>query len=111
MTQYRDQDDEGKYGRQEYRSNRIRWSPTKVIFTLLLFGGSIALMITGIYPLIDMDFELKSFANILFVLLHVFYLFSFTAVKRNSQLIFWSASFLVLDAATFLFYFYDDIFI
>lgn len=111
MGKHKDEEDDAEYGERKYRSSRIKWSITKVLLTLVIFGGSIALIILGIYPIIEMDLDVKNIANILFVILHIFYCYSFSAVKRTSQFVFWSGSFLLLDIVTFLFYFYEDIFI
>lgn len=110
MARPKDEEDIGKYGERRYRSEKIVWSPLKVLFTLFLFGSGIALVITGIYPLLDMMIELKSFANLLFVVLIVFYMFSFQSVTKKSSFVFWSTTFSLFLAGAFLFFFYEEIF-
>lgn len=94
----------------EVEKKNLEWTGVKIVITILLFICSIACVIAGIAPLIEGDYETKSFANILFVLFHGFYMFSFSAVTRNSQFFFWALSFLMLDAMTLIFIFYDEIF-
>lgn len=110
MTKHHDPEDMAEYGEQRYREKKIHWTTLKVIFTLFLFGDSIALIIIGFVPLIDFGVDLKNLANLLFVALHVFYMMSFGGVKRDRQFYFWSTSFLLLDISTLMFYFYEDIF-
>lgn len=110
MAHVIDEEDDDRYGHYETKRRGMKWTTGKVIFTIFLFGISAALIFTGIYPIIDMDYDLKNFCNLLLVLMHGFYMFGFTSVKRKGSFIFWSSSFLLLDAITFLFYFYEDIF-
>lgn len=110
MAHHDIEDEAGYNERRKYKRARMRWTTGKVIFTGFLFGSSIAMIFFGLYPLFDGDYEPKSFANLLFVIFHVYYMFSFSAVNKNYQFLFWAASFLVLDAGTALFLFYEDIF-
>ncbi|KAM0685770.1 hypothetical protein COBT_003014 [Conglomerata obtusa] len=110
MTHIVDEEDEVAYGHESPRRKGMKWTKSKIAFCIFLFTASILLMLTGIYPLLDMDYDLKNFSNLLFVSLHGFYLFGFGKVKRKKDFVFWSASFLVLDLVTFLFYFYEDIY-
>lgn len=110
MAREKDEEDTSKYGRKRKNPEKIQWSPMKVLFTLLLFGCGVALIITGVYPFFDMMIELKSFANLLFVALIVFYMYSFHSVKKMSSYIFWSTSYSLFLSATFLFFFYEEIF-
>lgn len=94
----------------EVEKRRLNWTAKKVMVSVALFIISIICIVVGIVPLIEGDYEIKSFANLLFVAFHGFYMFSFSAVNRNSQFFFWALSFFLLDAMTLIFIFYDDIF-
>lgn len=94
----------------EVEKKRLNWTAKKVVVSVVLFIISIICIIVGIEPLINGDYEIKSFANLLFVAFHGFYMFSFSAVTRSSQFFFWALSFFMLDAMTLIFIFYDDIF-
>jgi hypothetical protein len=89
----------------------IRWTTGKIATTIVLFTMSIALMFFAIKPLFEMDYGIKSFANLLFVCFEGFYLFSFFAIRRTSQFVFWVVSFILLHAMTLIFLFYEDILI
>lgn len=89
---------------------KIHWGFSKTFTVLILYLMSATCILLGLKPLFDMEFELKSFANLFFVVLHGFYAFSFTTVHRNSQFIFWATSYLLLNGTTILFYYYEDIF-
>lgn len=90
---------------------KIKWTYIKVIIAMILFIGGVLCVLLGINPLIDMTYDLKSFSNLVFVVFHVYYLFSFTAVNTNSDFIFWSSSYCLLIITSIMFYYYDDIFI
>lgn len=110
MTRKIDEEDDNRYGHYEQKRKGMKWSTGTIIFTVLLFGISAALIFVGIYPIIDMDYDLKNFCNLLLVLMHGFYMFGFTSVKKKGSFVFWSSSYLLLDCITFLFFFYEDIF-
>lgn len=90
---------------------KIRWSPFKIIMTILLISAGAVSIYFGISPLLEATFELKSFANLIFVLFQVYYIFSFFGVKKTSQFIFWCASYILLIASSMMFFFYDSIFV
>lgn len=90
---------------------KIKWTPLKLILTALLIISGITCIILGIYPLIDMDYDIKSFCNLVFVVFHCYYIFSLSGVKKNSDFVFWVFSYLLLCVCSLMFYFYDDIFI
>ena len=88
----------------------LRWTGTKVLISVLLFLISAMCILAGITPIVEGFYDLKSFANLIFVVFHGFYMFSFSAVTKSSQFFFWALSFLMLDAMTFIFIYYDEIF-
>lgn len=90
---------------------KIRWSPFKIVIVVLLFAGGAVSIYLGLSPLLEMTFELKSFANLIFVLFQVYYIFSFFGVKKTSQFIFWCASYILLIASSLMFFYYDSIFV
>lgn len=94
----------------EVEKRRLHWTGKKVVVSVVLFTISIICVVVGIEPLINGDYDPKSFANLLFVAFHMFYMFSFSAVHRSSQFFFWALSFFMLDAMTLIFIFYDEIF-
>ncbi|EJW03616.1 hypothetical protein EDEG_02047 [Edhazardia aedis USNM 41457] len=106
------EEDDPRLGHIEHKDRkRFRWSVGKVFFVGSLYAISFVLIILALYPVLQGDLDTKIVANQLFTLLHVYYMISFRAVKRDSQYYFWSGSYLVLDASTFLFFFHDDIFL
>lgn len=92
-------------------SNSMKWTTTKMIVTVTLFALSGLCIFLGLKPMFDMTYDFKSFANLMFVAMNGFYIFSFSAVHRTSQFVFWSASFLLLITITLMFYNYDEIFL
>lgn len=94
----------------EVEKKQLNWTAKMVVVTVALFIISIICIIVGLEPLINGDYETKSFANLLFVAFHGFYMFSFSTINRSSQFFFWALSFFMLDAMTLVFIFYDDIF-
>ncbi|KCZ76314.1 hypothetical protein H311_02582 [Anncaliia algerae PRA109] len=88
----------------------LKWTGTKILIALLLFILSFTCIVLGLKPLIEGDNDLKAFVNILFVVFHFFYMFSFTAVKKTTHFFFWSLSFFMIDGMTLVFLFYDEIF-
>jgi hypothetical protein len=96
---------------EEKDARGVHWGFKEVAATAILYGLSITCIVLGLQPIFTMDYELKSFANLLFVASHAFYMFSFTAVHRKSHFIFWSTSFLLLICTTLMFYFYDSLFL
>jgi hypothetical protein len=103
----RGRDDRSK----EVRRRGIQWTASKVFTVVVLYCISIGLIFLGIKPLLDMFYELKSFANLLFVVSHIFYMFSFITVKKRSHFVFWVASYVLLDALSFMFFFSEDLFL
>lgn len=96
---------------KEYEhERRIHWGFSTVFVVVALYGLSLACVILGLKPLFDMEFEPKNFANLAFVVMHGFYMFSFAAVHRKSHLIFWATSYIILSGTTILFYYYEDLF-
>ncbi|EOB11833.1 leptin receptor gene-related protein [Nosema bombycis CQ1] len=90
---------------------KIKWSIIKLIFAgILLIAGS-ACIYLGLQPLIEMELNLKSFANLVFVIFHIYYAISLFGVKRMSQFIFWCGSYILLISASLMFFYYDSIFI
>jgi hypothetical protein len=89
----------------------VHWGFKEVTATALLYGLSVLCIVLGVQPLFTMDYELKSFANLLFVVSHAFYMFSLFTVHRKSHFIFWSTSFLLLICTTLMFYFHDSLFL
>ncbi|ADM10925.1 leptin receptor [Encephalitozoon intestinalis ATCC 50506] len=99
---------------EDYASSheeRVHWGFTKILMIVVLYGLSLACIILGLKPLFDMEFEIKSFANLTFVAFHAFYMFSFMAVHKKSHFIFWSITYLFLSGISLLFYFYEDLFL
>ncbi|KAF9764636.1 hypothetical protein NGRA_0400 [Nosema granulosis] len=90
---------------------KIRWSLFKIIVVLILFAGGGACIYFGLSPLLEMEFEMKNFANLVFVIFHIYYILSFFGVKKTSQFVFWCASYILLIFASLMFYFYDDVFV
>ncbi|KMV66726.1 hypothetical protein M970_010550 [Encephalitozoon cuniculi EcunIII-L] len=89
----------------------MHWGFTKILVVSMLYGLSLVCIFLGLKPLFDMDFEVKSFANLAFVAFHGFYMFSFMAVHRKSHFIFWSTSYMLLSGISLLFYYYEDLFL
>lgn len=81
------------------------------MISAILLAVSVGFIIYVLIPFIEGFIELQNFANLLFVILHVFYMFNVATLKKKSQWVFWVASYLILDAASILFVFYDSIFI
>lgn len=90
---------------------KIHWGFAKVLIVLILYSLSGTCIVLGLKPLFDMDFDTKNFANLVFVIFHGFYMFSFIAVHRKSHFIFWATSYMLLSGTTLLFYYYDDLFL
>ncbi|WUR03849.1 putative leptin receptor [Vairimorpha necatrix] len=88
-----------------------KWTTTSVIITVLMFISGILCILLGLNPLLDLEFDLKSFSNLIFVVFHLYYLCSFMGVNTNSDFIFWGSSYILLIVSSIMFYYYDDIFV
>lgn len=97
-------------GNFKIESKSVSWTGKKIAICAVLFVLSLVCISVGLQPILTGIYDVKSFANLIFVVFHAFYMFSFTAVHRNSQFFFWALSYFMLDAITFIFVFYDDIF-
>lgn len=89
---------------------KIRWTFFKISMTLLLFGLGGAGIYLSIKPLIEGEYEPKSFANLFFTAMMLFYMLSFLRVYSTMQFIFWSTSFSIAITAAIMFLYYEDLF-
>lgn len=97
-----------KYSRRRHKD--LRWTPFRLLISGVLLAGSVAFIIYVLIPFIEGFVEMQNFANLLFVILHVFYMFNVTTLKNKKQWVFWVMSYLIVNAASILFVFYDSIF-
>lgn len=103
--------DSTSYSSKRRHHRGLKWTGFRIAITAILMLVSVAFMIYVLIPFIEGFIEVQNFANLLFVLLHVFYMFNVTALKNKKQWVFWVMSYLLVDAASILFVFYDSIFI
>lgn len=101
--------EEGSRVNGTYRKKK--WTTISIFITVCFFIAGIVCVFLGINPLLEMWYDLKSFSNLIFVVFHLYYLFSFIGVHTNSDFIFWTGSYSLLIVTSIMFYFYDDIFI
>lgn len=87
----------------------VRWSTFKIIILLVLISLSGYAIYTAVTPMIDGDYSLKSWVNIVFIALMVFFLLSIFKVRRNYQFVFWACCFGMLIFATIMFLKYDEL--
>lgn len=108
------QKEEGNYTDEQVvheTYTKMHWGFFKILITLILIiAGSVSIYF-GISPLLDMDYGIKSFANLVFVIFNVYYIISFFGVVKTSQFIFWCGSYTLLIFSSFMFFFYDEIFV
>lgn len=89
---------------------RLRWTGFRIFISGMLLLTSIAFIIYVLVPFIEGFIEPENFANLLFVILHVFYMFNIMTLKTKKQWVFWVMSYLLVDAASIVFVFYDSLF-
>ena len=77
--------------------------------TVFLFVTGIVLVILSLRPLLEGEYEMKSFANLLYTLFILLFMLSFESVKRSHEFTVWASSFILLDLITIMFLYYDDI--
>jgi hypothetical protein len=90
--------------------HRIRWSWFKIFITLILMGLSIVGIYFAIQPLIEGDKSLKSFANLAFVLVILFFMFTATKLRKNYEWVFWACGFGLIIFCSIMFINHDSIF-
>lgn len=91
-------------------SRRLRWTGFRIFISGMLLTVSVAFMIYVLIPFIEGFIEPQNFANLLFVLLHVFYMFNIMTLETKKQWVFWVMSYVLVDAASIVFIFYDTLF-
>lgn len=88
----------------------INWSFFKIFVAVLLFSLGGAGIYMTLTPLLEGDYSLKSFANLLFTATVMFYMLSFMRVRKVYHFLFWSASFSIAILTTVLFLNYESLF-
>lgn len=103
--------EKSSYRVHSHRGHGLTWSGSRIMISGALLAVSVGFIIYVLVPFIEGFVEIQNFANLLFVILHVFYMFNVTTLKNKKQWVFWVMSYLLVDAASILFVFYDEIFI
>lgn len=90
--------------------HQIRWSWFKIIITtaLLVLGGLDIYF--ALAPIIEEDYTPKSFANLAFAIITIFYMFSVIKVKKNFEWVFWACSFGLVIFCSMMFIHYETLF-
>lgn len=88
----------------------VRWSAFKILITLTLMGLAGYCIYMAFEPILDSDYSLKSWVNLVFAALMVFFIFSIFKVRRNYQFVFWACSFGMLIFVSAMFFNYDSLF-
>merc|ERR1711915_58479 len=96
---------------QSRRHSSLKWTMHRLFISGCLLGVSVGFIIYTLIPFIEGFVEPENFASLIFVVLHVFYMFNITTLETKRQWIFWVMSYLIVDAASVVFVFYDSLFI
>ncbi|KRH93915.1 hypothetical protein M153_490000206 [Pseudoloma neurophilia] len=96
---------------KSHHSRGLRWTGFRLLISGTLILTSVAFIISVLIPFIEGFIEPENFAQLLFVLLHIFYMFNVMTLQNKSQWVFWVMSYVIVIAASGLFLFYDSIFI
>lgn len=88
----------------------IRWTPFKIIMTIILLGLAGFVCYTGISPMLEGDYSFKSWVNVLFVVLLLSFLISLFKVGSSSQFVSWACGFGLMIFACAMFVNYESIF-
>lgn len=104
----RKQPDNTEYSTRERRT--IKWTFLKILVTIVLFISTLGIIYLSVEPLIEGEFELKSFVSVFFALLGFFFLFAVTGIRKNSHFFFWALGLSTIDMMNFTFLMYDSLF-
>ena len=91
-------------------AHQIRWSSFKILISLILIGLAIADIYFSVNPLIEGDYSLKSFVNLSFAIIIIFFTFGIFKLKKNYEWVFWACGFGLIIFCSMMFVNYESLF-